>query len=152
MPITNSEGAGLGQSKELGAARISTVNSNRLSIIFNSTSQVKRVSLSHFVGTKKPSEVTGVACAGITQKTTSRARTILRLLCSNIWASALRELLGLLLSKAFIVNPKFEVLIMVKAENTINLNLLFTLLQQKILGGFWFLALFLEYLHFSFPS
>lgn len=41
---------------------------------------------------------------------------------------------------------------MVKAENTINLNLLFTLLQQKILGGFWFLALFLEYLHFSFPS
>jgi len=74
----NSEGAKLGQSKEIGPARISTMNSNRLSIIFNGTSQVKKVSLSHFLGTKNPSEMTEVARAGITQKTTSRARTILR--------------------------------------------------------------------------
>lgn len=77
---------------------------------------------------KIPSGVTGVARAGIPQQTTRRARTILRLLCSNKQASALRELPGLLLAKAFIVNPKFEVLVMTKAEN-IKLNLLFIFLQ-----------------------
>lgn len=73
--------------------------------------------------------MTGLAHAGITQQTTSRARMTLRLLCSNKWASALRKLLGLLLSKAFIVNLQFEVLVMKKAENIIKANLLFASLQ-----------------------
>lgn len=70
-----------------------------------------------------------------------------RLPSSNKRASDLRELPGILLSKAFMVNPKFEILVMMKAENTIKLNLLFTFLQlKKKCLGFWFLSFFVKFL------
>lgn len=75
-----------------------------ITIIANGASQVKNSMLNiSLYRDKTPSEMTGGACVGITQKIIRRSRMILRLLCSNNWASALSGLPSLFLSKAFIL-------------------------------------------------